>query len=102
MKILSKLNYFRLANKYMRIGYILRRYILNLNPCIELGEGTSVEKDAKLLIMDMWGHGDIRVCKNSYIGHCAQIIPASAGVVIGDNTTINSFSIIYGQGAKNW
>lgn len=87
-----------LVTSKLKFSYQIRRCILNLNPSIHIGKNTAIESDAKLLTVDKWGYGDISIGSNSYIGHGVQIIPAFKGVTIGDNSTINSFSVIYGQG----
>ena len=90
--------FIRIAFSLKKINYFIRRKYLSMNPCVSIGKGCDIEYDAQLLTMDKWGSGDICIGSNSYIGHNAQIIPAGQGVIIGCNTTINSYTVIYGQG----
>lgn len=82
----------------LNIIYIFRRIILSINPSISIGRGTSIELDSQLLTVDKWGCGNINIGANSYIGHKVQLIPAGKGIIIGDNSTINSYTVVYGQG----
>lgn len=101
MKRIKSALYVKANLLILNMLYSFRRMLLSMNPNITIGKGTSIETDSRLLVVDKWGYGNIRIGDDSYIGHGVQIIPAGKGVIIGSNSTINSYTVIYGQGGKN-
>lgn len=74
----------------------LRGLMFNFKPGVSIGFGTIIERGAKLRSYCRWGRGQIIIGKKCYIGKGCEICPASGSIVIGNETTINPYSFVYG------
>jgi len=88
--ILNYLSYY-----YSRIVNEYKRFILNLNPNIQIGKHTIIEKGS--IIRIQYG-GKIQIGNNCIISNGAQILTHGGNIIIGNFSTINPYTIIYGQG----
>lgn len=77
----------------------LRRHIVNMAYNVNIGKGTMVEPD--VLIRPQFG-GSLIVGKNCHLSKGAQLITNGGDICIGDNCTVNPYTVIYGsRGGKN-
>lgn len=81
------------------IASIRRILINNLVPNVYIAKGTIVEAGVEL--RSQYG-GNISVGSNCIICRGAQLITHGDDIYIGNNSTVNPYTIIYGQGGKNW
>jgi len=72
----------------------LRRRIINMSYNVQLGKGTIVEPD--VLIRPQFG-GSLIIGENCHLSKGAQLITNGGDICIGDNSTVNPYTIIYGS-----
>ena len=77
------------------IASIRRILINNLVPNVYIAKGTIIEAGVEL--RSQYG-GNISVGSNCIICRGAQLITHGDDIYIGNNSTVNSYTIIYGQG----
>ena len=84
----------RVVNIILIVLYSLKRRIINLRPTIQIGKGTIIENGA--VISTRYG-GTIKIGKNCHISRYGHVLSCGGDIIIGDNSTINPFAMIYGQ-----
>lgn len=94
MSLLAKIKYFplRLHNK---IFPTLRKYRYFLYPNIRLSRGVRLGTH---VLLKNWNGGKIEIGERTCIEDNAMIMPMGGYVIIGSDSTVNPFTIIYGQG----
>lgn len=75
--------------------YELRRLCINVNPSVSIGRGTIVERGA--VISTRYG-GSITIGEKCYISRYSQILSCGGNIKIGNDSTVNPFAMVYGQG----
>lgn len=85
----------RVVNIILIVLYSLKRRTINLRPTIQIGKGTIIENGA--VISTRYG-GTIKIGKNCHISRYGHVLSCGGDIIIGDNSTINPFAMIYGQG----
>ena len=75
------------------LGSSYRRSRLNLYQNITIGEGTEIRSTAKI---DNWGR--VEIGKSCRIDEYARIRPQDGYISIGDNCSVNHFSMLNGAG----
>lgn len=85
----------RVVNKILIVLYFLKRHIINLRPTVQIGKGTIIEKGA--VISTRYG-GTITIGENCHISRYGHILSCGGDIIIGDNSTVNPFAMVYGQG----
>lgn len=74
----------------------IKRVLINvLVPAVHVGKNTIVEPN--VVLRSQYG-GEIHVGENCYLSVGAQLLTHGGDIEIGNNSTINSYSMIYGQG----
>jgi len=68
----------------------------NLNPNIRIHKTVFIESG--VVIRSQYG-GKINIGAHCYLSHGAQLLTHGGDILIGDNSTINPYTIIYGQGS---
>ena len=86
MKITDILDYYKALRTYI---------VYNLKPGIKVGKGTLIDKGA--LLKSRWG-GKISIGSSCYVAKGAQLLTHSGNIIIGNNTTINPMTLLYGEG----
>lgn len=75
----------------------LRGLMYNLIPGVSIGRGTVIERGATIRPYCRWGWGgQVKIGRNCYIGKGCEICSASSSIIIGNETTINPYSFVYG------
>lgn len=82
----------RLLNKFIPI---LRRYKYKFHPNIKLANGVRIGSHVTL---KNWNGGNIEVGERTCIEDNAMIMTMGGDVVIGADSTVNPYTVIYGQG----
>lgn len=91
--------YIKIIRKYNKVRSKLFVVFYNLNPFISIGKNTFIEKGAKLIPVGGWGvAGHIVIGDNCYIGKGAMLIPQGGDIVIGDHSSVNPYTILFGMG----
>lgn len=85
----------RIINKILRVLYSIKRHYINLRPTIQIGKGTIIEKGA--IISTRYG-GTITIGENCHISRYGHILSCGGNIIIGNNSTVNPFAMVYGQG----
>lgn len=73
----------------------LKRFLYNLHPNISIGKGTTIGPGC--VIRCQYG-GSISIGINCTISSGAQILTHGGHIRIGNNTSVNPYTIVYGQG----
>lgn len=73
----------------------IRRFLLNLKPCIKVGKGTMIESGSLLRVQ---GGGSISIGRECYISKGAQLLTHGGKIEIGNHCSFNPYCVIYGQG----
>lgn len=88
--------------KLFHLIQVLQRYInrcrasvFNFYPDISIGKNTVIEKG---VILSTRAGGSITIGSDCYLSSGAQIITWGGDIVIGNNTSLNPYTVIYGQG----
>lgn len=84
-----------LLKAYYAIASIRRLFINKLLPNVYIANGTIIESGVEL--RSQYG-GKIYVGSNCILCKGAQLITHGDDIYIGNNSTVNPYSIIYGQG----
>lgn len=92
-RLYKKYSYYKLI-----IYSLYKRFILNLNPDINIGSNTIIEPGARLFCQ--YG-GSITIGDNCYISQGAQLLTHGGNISIGHNSTVNPYTVIYGQGGTS-
>lgn len=82
-------------NLITRFLWKVRTKLYNIRPDINIGKDTIIEPN---VVLSTRAGGSITIGNNCWISQGAQIITWGGDIIIGDNSTINPCSIIYGQG----
>lgn len=77
------------------IAYLKRLFVNIFVPGVNIKQGTIIEPRVEL--RSQYG-GSILIGKNCILGIGAQFYTHGGNIEIGDNTTINAYSMVYGQG----
>lgn len=73
----------------------LHSKLISIKPNIRIGVGTIVEPG---VVIRTRAGGSITIGKNCWVSQGVQIITWGGDIVIGDNTTLNPYTVVYGQG----
>lgn len=84
-----------IIKRITRILGEFRGQLYNIKPDVSVGKGTVVE--SRVVISTRAG-GSIRIGKDCYISEGVQIITWGGEITIGDNSTLNPYTVVYGQG----
>lgn len=84
-----------IIKRITRILGEFRGRLYNIKPDVSVGKGTVVEP--RVVISTRAG-GSIRIGRDCYISEGVQIITWGGEIVIGDNSTLNPYTVVYGQG----
>jgi acetyltransferase-like isoleucine patch superfamily enzyme len=83
---------FRKLNIYYCLS---RKFYYNLNPYISIGRGTIIEKGVTL--STQYG-GRIIIGRNCILYRNSSLITHGNDIIMGDYSTVNPYTVIYGQG----
>ncbi|KAA6340154.1 putative acetyltransferase [termite gut metagenome] len=87
---------YRIINKIIYLVLChMRRFINNINPNITIGKNTIIE--ANVSFHTIYG-GKIRIGKNCEIRRGCQFLTYGGDIFIGNNSSVNPYTIVYGQG----
>lgn len=81
--------------RILRYKRLVRSRIASLKPFIKIGSGTQLESNVRI---ETRAGGSITIGKDCYLSEGVQIITWGGEVEIGDNCTLNPYTIVYGQG----
>lgn len=90
---------YRVIRKSTRMAAELKRIIINkfiFN--VTIGKKTIIEPGC--ILRSQYG-GKIFVGENCYMSKGAQLLTHGGNIIIGNNSTINPYTVIYGQGGVN-
>lgn len=73
----------------------IRRFYYNTKPYVSIGKGTVIEKG--VVLSTQYG-GKIKIGNNCILYRNSSLITHGDDIIMGDNSTVNSYSVIYGQG----
>jgi len=90
MKIINKVIYI-----ISLIIYRFRSFFFNLKPNIQVGKKVIIEP--RVIIRSQYG-GKIYIGDNCRISAGVQLLTHGGNITIGKNSTINPYTVIYGQG----
>ena len=76
----------------------LKKAFFSLNPMVKIGSSFYVEKNARIRTVAHWGCGKVSLGKNCFLGEGAMLVAQGGDIIIGDNTSINQYTVIYGMG----
>jgi acetyltransferase-like isoleucine patch superfamily enzyme len=82
----------RLFNKFIPI---LRSYRYILSPNVKIAKGVRI---GSRVLLKNWNGGKIIIGKRTCIEDNAMLLSMGGDIIIGDDSTVNPFTIIYGQG----
>ena len=88
--------YSRVLHKMVLIAAQIKRVLINVFiPNVHIGRGTIVEPG--VIIRSHCG-GNVTVGMNCYLASGAQLLTHGGDIMIGNNSTVNPYAIVYGQG----
>lgn len=88
--------YRKIIIRYLTIFASVRRMMINtFVSSVHVGSKSIIESN--VILRSQYG-GNISVGENCYISSGAQLLTHGGDIKIGNNSTINPYSIIYGQG----
>ena len=83
-------------NIFTRIAGKIRLYIYNFFiPNVRIGKNTFIESGVTL--RSQYG-GEMTIGDYCYISRGVQILTHGGDIIIGNNSTVNPYTVIYGQG----
>lgn len=90
--------YQRLQNYKQRFVSFVKRLFLNINPMVEIDNSCYIDNNACIRTVGHWGSGTVSLGKDCFLGEGAMLIAQGGDIRIGDNSSINQYTIIYGMG----
>ena len=90
--------YKRIQSYKQRFLSFCRRLSFIVNPMVRIGNLCFIEKKACIRTVGHWGCGTVSMGKNCFLGEGAMLIAQGGDISIGDNSSINQYTIIYGMG----
>lgn len=75
--------------------YAFKRVTINMRSSVHIGKGTVVENGA--VISTIYG-GSITIGEHCHISRYAHVLSCGGDIIIGNNSTVNPFVMVYGQG----
>ena len=86
---------YKLSNRFALIIQKARLWMYNGIRGISVGRGTIIEKG---VVISLQYGGTITIGSNCILYRNSSLVTHGGDIIIGDNCTVNSYTIVYGQG----
>jgi acetyltransferase-like isoleucine patch superfamily enzyme len=90
--------FYKIVSKVSSINNKLKILFLRLDPKIKIGKSVIIESG--VVIRSQYG-GSITIGDLCYLSRGVQILTHGGDIKIGNNSTINPYTVIYGQGGTS-